>query len=478
MTTFALYPIDQVRPHPNNVRRAAVAPPEMVESIRSAGILEPVILGPEVDVDGETVRYLIAGNVRHDGALQAELTTLPAVLRDDLVTEAQQIEAMLVENLHRTDLTPVEEAEGYEQLQLFGMDVDAIAAATGRSKATVRARLDLNDLPSKAREQIHTGEATLTDAIALLEFGDDHEVQAQLEASLGTSDFRWRVQSARDARVRAERNAKTVESFVDLGAAEADSSAADWLRLSSFWTKDLQDPSGHTHSECLGYVDHGTASYGPPFLVCLDPESHAEQEAETRASVGANQSSSNVYRPDPEWEAQREQREKDRAEQAAASKVRVEHLTAVLRTALPAKGKAASTLAGATRAFLPALLTNGLIDDLIHADTLDHVLGLDTTDAGWNERRRQRVDHAVELATATKDAALLDALSQLLAVLVEEALTTITDSGPSDQDREDDERAMAATAWEWLDTTGHDLSPVDDAVRLKAIKGDPDGGDD
>jgi ParB/RepB/Spo0J family partition protein len=474
MTTFAHYPIEKVLPHPKNVRHEAVASAEMVESIRSAGILEPVILGPE-NADG--IRYLIAGNVRHNGALQAELTTLPAVLRDDLVTEAQQIEAMLVENLHRTDLTAVEEAEGYEQLQLFGMDEAAIAAATGRSKATVKSRLRLNDLPAKARERLHSGEATLVDAEALLEFADDHEVQSQLEASLGTSDFKWRVQHARDARDRAERNAKVIEGFKDLGAAEADPSGDDWQRLTSFWTKDLQDAAGHTHSECLGYVDHGTASYGAPFLVCLDPESHAEQEAETRGSVGAGESSSNIYRPDPEWEARREQQEKERAERAAASKVRLDHLTTVLRGVLPTKGKAAAALADATRALLPSLLANSMLDDLLHANTLDHALGLDTTATGWNERHAQRVDHAVELATTTNDADLLDALAQLLAVLAEEALTATGDGSPSDPDREADERAMAATAWEWMESTGHDLSPVDDQVRLLAVKGNPDDED-
>lgn len=475
MTTFAHYPIEKVQPHPRNVRRAAVAPQEMVESIRSAGILEPVILGPETP-DG--IRYLIAGNVRYDGAIKAELTTLPAVLRDDLVTEAQQIEAMLVENLHRTDLTAVEEAEGYEQLQLFGMDEAAIAAATGRSKATVKSRLRLVELPAKALEQLHAGDATLGDAEALLEFADDHEVMSQLEAALGTSDFRWRVQGARDARVRADRNAKVIEGFKDLDAAEADPSGDDWQRLTSFWTKDLQQASGHTHSECLGYVDHGSASYGSPFLVCLDPESHAQQEAETRGAVTNTSSAGTIYRPDPEWEAKREQQAKQRAEQAAASKVRVDHLTSVLRAALPSKGKATTTLAGAARALVPALLSNGLVDDLLHADTLDHALGLDTSDSNWHERRKQRVDHGVELSTTTKDGVLLDALAQLLAVLVEEALTSIVDSGPVDDDRESDERAMAAAAWDWLEASGHELSPVDEGVRLKAVEGDPEAGDD
>lgn len=473
MTTFAHYPIEKVRPHPKNVRRTAAASPEMVESIRSAGILEPVILGPET-ADG--VRYLIAGNVRYDGALQAELTVLPAVLRDDLVTEAQQIEAMLVENLHRTDLTAVEEAEGYEQLQLFGMDETAIAAATGRSKATVKSRLRLNDLPLKARERLHTGEATLVDAEALLEFADDHEVQSQLEAALGTSDFKWRVQHARDARTRAEKNARMVAEFQDYGAVETDPNEDTYQRLARFWTKELQDRHGHTEPECLGYVVFDPSSYMAPQLVCLDPSSHDEQEAETRKAVGAG-STSTTYAPDPEWQARREQQERERAERAAASKVRLDHLATVLRGVLPAKGKAASALADATRALLPSLLANSMLDELLHANTLDHALGLDTTTTGWHERYAQRVDHAVELTTTTKDADLLDALAQILAVFAEEALTGTGDGSPSDPDHESDERAMAAVAWDWLDSTGYDLSPADDQARIFAVKGRPDDED-
>jgi hypothetical protein len=118
-----------------------------------------------------------------------------------------------------------------------------------------------------------------------------------------------------------------------------------------------------------------------------------------------------------------------------------------------------------------------MVDDLLHANTLDHALGLDTTSTGWHERHAQRVDHAVELATTTKDAVLLDALAQLLAVLAEEALTGTGDGSPADPDREDDERAIAATAWDWIESTGHTLSDVDDQVRLLAVKGRPDDED-
>lgn len=465
MTTFAHYPIAQVRPHPNNVRRDAVATPEMVESIRSAGILEPVILGPEVVADdGAAVRYLIAGNVRHDGALKAELSTLPAVLRDDLATEAQQIEAMLVENLHRTDLTAVEEAEGYEQLQLFGMDEAAIAAATGRSKATVKSRLRLNDLPAKAREQVHTGQASLVDAETLLEFADDHEVMAALEASLGTTDFRWRAQNARDARIRAARNEKTVEGFKELGAVEADEGG--FKRLTSFWTPELQQADGHTEPECLGYTPYEPASYQSPVLVCLAPEYHDAQEEETRGAT--NRASSGT--PDVDWEARRAEAAKQHAERLAGSKVRVEHIASALRAALPAKGKHATTLAGATRAFLPVALSSRNLEAVAEPDVLNHALGAEIS-SDWQEAVQQRAAQAATLATEATDATVLDALAGVLAALVDVVLSTEGEGA--------DDAAHADIAWEWLTSTGFELSDADLATRATVTgTADDEDGDD
>lgn len=474
MTTFAHYPIAQVRPHPKNVRRTATASPEMVESIRSAGILEPVILGPEVVADdGETVRYLIAGNVRHDGAVKAELSTLPAVLRDDLATEAQQIEAMLVENLHRTDLTAVEEAEGYEQLQLFGMDEAAIAAATGRSKATVKSRLRLNDLPSKAREQLHAGEATLADAESLLEFADDHEVMASLEAALGTSDFRWRVQSARDTRIRSARNAEAVAEFKDIGAVEAEGDG--WKNLTGFWTSDLQKHEPHLAAGCLGYLEPDPASYASPRLVCLQPDTHTAQEEETRGTV--NGGGGSVYRPDPEWERQREENRAAAQARAAASKVRLDHLNEVFCALLGVNKKGSADLAAAVKAFLPFQINNMMIEELINAELLDHAFGLDTdvtSGSSWEDQRNARADHAMHLATEGTTGDLLAALASLLAALAETSLSAIAERGVYDD--AEAERTLSSIAWDWLASTGYELSTADEQVRSLALS-EPDEDD-
>ncbi len=106
-----------------------------------------------------------------------------------------------MENLLRTDISEVEEAQAYEQLVLGGMDAKVIAAKTGRSLRTVKSRLKLNDLPEKAREQLHDGQATLADAQALLEFADDHEASAASRQCwvTGTSRTRCRTNEHADS---------------------------------------------------------------------------------------------------------------------------------------------------------------------------------------------------------------------------------------------------------------------------------------
>lgn len=473
MTTFANYPIDLVQPHPNNVRRVATADQPMVDSIVAAGILEPVVLGPDT---GDGVRWLIAGNRRWDGAVQAGLTELPAVLRDDLVTESQQIEAMLVENLHRSDLTVMEEADAYEQLQLFGMDTAAISAATGRAKSTVTSRLKLTTLTSKAQERLHGGDITLKDAEALLEFAESPEVLAELEAAIGTNDFTWKVNSARENIKRAARNAETVAEFEELGAARVDTSGErTWKNLPSFWSEDLQDAAGHTHCECLGYVDYGPTSYAVPQLVCMDPDSHQEHEDAARAgrttSLGGTADERQAERQ-AEWDKQRQEREAAAEARRVAAGTRVDWLAEHWAAALPAKGKQHTSLVAAARALLPSVIGTGFLDDAIVDSTLDRALGLEH-EPSYLARASRNEAHATALMTAPAGD-VLRALVGVLAALTEEALSYAGEGGHRGYG---DEQDHLAAAWSWLEDAGYPMSTADTELRADALKTDTEGDD-
>ena len=99
---------------------------------------------------------------------------------------------MLVENIQRTDLSPVEEADGYQGLLDLGLDAAAIADKTGRSVSTVRRRLQLVALPATVRERVHFHQGALGDAELLAEtlarpdVAAHPEVVEELTAAYGT----------------------------------------------------------------------------------------------------------------------------------------------------------------------------------------------------------------------------------------------------------------------------------------------------
>lgn len=198
MPEIRMIPVDLIDPHPHNPRRDLGDLTELADSIMAHGIRQNLLLvpmhpdwpceDPDYLSDGDdgreycaacdtndrpsNIRYrAVIGHRRLSAARLAGLSEVPAVV-DYMLTEAQQLELMLLENIQRADLSPVEEAEGYQQLLDLGVKVRAIAKATGRAEKTVTGRLRLLALPDKVREQVHTGQATLEDAAQLQRFVD------------------------------------------------------------------------------------------------------------------------------------------------------------------------------------------------------------------------------------------------------------------------------------------------------------------
>ena len=114
----------------------------LAESIREVGVLQPVLVRPVGDGEYE----LIAGERRWRAARRVGLQTIPALVRE--TDDAAALEQALVENLHRDDLNPLEEAAAYQQLiEDFGLTHDEVATRVGRSRATVTNTLRLLQLP-------------------------------------------------------------------------------------------------------------------------------------------------------------------------------------------------------------------------------------------------------------------------------------------------------------------------------------------
>lgn len=242
-TKFAELQIEQVRIHPKNVRTDVGNVVDLANSITAQGIMQPLVVAPSVapdgteldDVSGDWGRYIIiAGHRRHAAAQLALLDVLPCVIREDLDTESKQLEAMLVENTQRTDLTLMEEANAYQGLlDLPGYNAKDLAKKVGRSQKFVKDRAKLTTIPAEAKAKLEAKQMTIEDGLIFAEFADDVDATQQLIIAHGSCNWDWTLRMMRErredrataARVKAEvqqQGATVIDRPVDLHGASSE----------------------------------------------------------------------------------------------------------------------------------------------------------------------------------------------------------------------------------------------------------------
>ena len=183
-TKIVMLPIDKLEHHPENPRKNIGDITELTESIKVDGILQNLTVVPKPD---EADRYLIViGNRRFEAAQGAGLQFLPCVISD--MDHTKQLETMLIENINRSDLTPIEQAKGFEQLTLAGFSPEDIASKTGFSESTVRRRLKLTEYNEKKVIEAQERGATLDDFIKLEKIKSKSE-RNKLLSIVGTNNF-------------------------------------------------------------------------------------------------------------------------------------------------------------------------------------------------------------------------------------------------------------------------------------------------
>jgi len=145
---------------------------ELAASIAVLGVLQPILVRPSASDSGEGDGYeLVAGERRWRGAIRAGLATIPAIVRDG--DERSALEQAVVENLHRTDLSAVEEAAAYRQLmEDFTLTQQEVAARVGRSRSAVANTLRLLNLPMLVQRYVLECQLSAGHARALLAFPD------------------------------------------------------------------------------------------------------------------------------------------------------------------------------------------------------------------------------------------------------------------------------------------------------------------
>ena len=170
--------LDEIHPNPYQPRQDVdpAALEELKASIRQAGLLQPVVVRPAPN--GGQGYELIAGERRLRACQALGWERIPAVKRD--VDDRTVLTLALVENLQRDDLSPVDEARGYERLIAeFNLAQQDVADAVGRDRSTVANALRLLKLPAAVLALLHEGQLSVGHARALLAL-DDPRVVANL----------------------------------------------------------------------------------------------------------------------------------------------------------------------------------------------------------------------------------------------------------------------------------------------------------
>ena len=227
MTTpqITALPIEQVRPHPQNVRRELRGVDELAESIKADGLHQPIIVAP----DGDDY-VVVMGNSRHAACAQLGWDTVPAIVRTDLDTEPKVLSAMLAENCARNDLTITEEGDAFQRLLDLDLSAATVAKRAGRSRKQVADRVTVASQPEKVRQAVDDRQITLANALTLAELADDHELYARVERAIGTPQFDYEVKRAiaLRANLKAENDKRT--ELTNAGYVEATETELDALR--------------------------------------------------------------------------------------------------------------------------------------------------------------------------------------------------------------------------------------------------------
>lgn len=167
--TLAYVRPENIRANPQQPRREFRQEEldELIHSVREFGVLQPIVVRPLTPPDGAVAFELIMGERRLRAAVAAGLETIPAVIRD--TADEDMLRDALLENLHRANLNPLEEASAYQQLLSdFGITQDELATKLGRSRPQVTNTLRLLRLPERIQAQVAVGVLSAGHARALL----------------------------------------------------------------------------------------------------------------------------------------------------------------------------------------------------------------------------------------------------------------------------------------------------------------------
>lgn len=246
--------VGKIFPHPKNPRKDLGDLTELTDSIKENGIMQNLTVVPK---DGDTYTAVI-GHRRFAAAKLAGLKVVPCVISD--MDEKKQLSTMLLENMQRSDLSLMEQAEGFQMMMDLGDTLSDIAKQTGFSESTVRRRVKLLELDKKKFIKAQERGGTLNDYIELEKIKDPERKNRVLD-SVGTSNFDYQLKNA----LREEKwNEDKVDILKKLSSFAVSTTVTNHLRyvtcFGEYYNNKVEVPKDTDKTKYF-YLDSGSYIY-------------------------------------------------------------------------------------------------------------------------------------------------------------------------------------------------------------------------
>jgi ParB/RepB/Spo0J family partition protein len=425
-----------LEPAPDNPRRNVTADAELVDTIKSLGVLEPLVVS-KTRANGYTV---IAGHRRLAAAKAAGLDDVPCIVHDDL-DDRTRAEMMLVENLQRADLSPLEEAGAYRRLIDLGAKQRDLAKVVGRSQSHISKRTALLKLPEAGRAALDSGGISIDVALDI----------AKLPAATAAGLFKkgvprqWDVESAvrkHEAEEKAQAARKELEKA---GVRVVDGKDVG----GNVWDHMLYrlgvDEAAHASEPChAATVEYG----GRVSLLCLEPARHEPDGASEIKAAEKEDDDDGEYVPPAETAEQKKarlERERTRKAEVAAQAERQRLIAA--RQAFAATIVEKASTADVVEVMAMALASNCYIEAPLEDEIALTMVGVEVDRRDWSARTAKAtafLDESERNRTRFVLATAFSAFEHLITSLYE-----------------DDERSHVTRYIQWLVARGYEPTDVD-----------------
>ena len=208
--------LDSLVPHPQNPRKELGDLTELADSIKAVGVMQNLTVVPE-DEEWNSFRIVI-GHRRAAAAGLAGLEEVPCVVIEHM-DEKEQLATMLLENIQRSDLTVIEQAEGFQMMIDIGSSITEISRRTGFGETTIRHRVKLLELDRKLLEEKQP-QMKINDMIYLEKIKDPKRRETVLKLYGGSANFAQRVDQEAKTEAQQEKKAQVIKLLEERGLKE------------------------------------------------------------------------------------------------------------------------------------------------------------------------------------------------------------------------------------------------------------------